>query len=57
MPRRAGPDQFAPLYAASGRRLVSLRLRPRLMTSPSKTLDTFPNPKPERDYEIHFDCT
>ncbi|MEL6183519.1 MAG: preQ(1) synthase [Myxococcota bacterium] len=26
------------------------------MTSPSKTLDTFPNPKPERDYEIHFDC-
>ena len=26
------------------------------MAEPSKTLDTFPNPKPERDYEIRFDC-
>jgi len=25
-------------------------------TRPTKTLETFPNPKPERDYEIHFDC-
>jgi 7-cyano-7-deazaguanine reductase len=25
-------------------------------TRPTKTLDTFPNPKPERDYEIAFDC-
>jgi len=25
-------------------------------TSPSKTLDTFDNPKPERDYTIEFDC-
>jgi len=24
------------------------------MSSP--TLDTFPNPRPERDYEIHIDC-
>ena len=23
---------------------------------PRKTLDTFPNPKPERDYEIRFEC-
>ena len=23
---------------------------------PSKTLDTFPNPAPDRDYEIAFDC-
>lgn len=22
----------------------------------SKNLETFPNPKPERDYEIHFEC-
>ncbi len=22
----------------------------------SKTLDTFPNPNPDRDYEIEFDC-
>lgn len=26
------------------------------MTRPSKNLETFPNPKPERDYEIGFTC-
>ena len=27
------------------------------MTAPSRAaLETFPNPKPERDYEIRFDC-
>lgn len=25
-------------------------------TEPSKGLETFPNPKPERDYEVSFDC-
>ncbi len=25
-------------------------------TTPSKRLETFPNPRPERDYEISFDC-
>jgi len=25
-------------------------------TRPQKTLETFPNPKPDRDYEIRFDC-
>lgn len=25
-------------------------------TRPSKQLETFPNPNPERDYEISFDC-
>ena len=25
-------------------------------TQPSKELQTFPNPNPERDYEIRFDC-
>jgi 7-cyano-7-deazaguanine reductase len=25
-------------------------------TKPSKTLETFPNPKPERDYVIRFEC-
>jgi 7-cyano-7-deazaguanine reductase len=25
-------------------------------TKPSKTLETFPNPSPGRDYTIHFDC-
>ncbi len=27
-----------------------------MSTAPSKTLDTFPNPKPARDYEIEFEC-
>ncbi|MEQ8766658.1 MAG: preQ(1) synthase [Planctomycetota bacterium] len=25
-------------------------------SQPSKQLETFPNPKPERDYEIRFEC-
>jgi 7-cyano-7-deazaguanine reductase len=25
-------------------------------THPSKKLETFPNPQPDRDYEIRFDC-
>ncbi|MCA9666864.1 MAG: NADPH-dependent 7-cyano-7-deazaguanine reductase QueF [Myxococcales bacterium] len=25
-------------------------------STPSKTLETFDNPKPERDYEIRFEC-
>jgi len=25
-------------------------------SSPSKELETFPNPNPERDYEIRFEC-
>ena len=27
-----------------------------MSTKPTKTLETFPNPRPERDYEIAFDC-
>ncbi len=27
-----------------------------MSTTPSKKLETFPNPKPERDYEISFEC-
>ena len=27
-----------------------------MSTRPSKTLETFPNPNPERDYVIRFDC-
>ncbi len=27
-----------------------------MSTKPSKTLETFPNPKPDRDYEITFEC-
>src|SRR5260370_16729280 len=32
-----------------------LDLRPRVVTQPQKTLETFPNPNPERDYEIRFE--
>jgi 7-cyano-7-deazaguanine reductase len=28
----------------------------RVAGSPSKVLETFPNPNPERDYEIRFEC-
>lgn len=27
-----------------------------MSTKPSKSLETFPNPNPERDYEITFEC-
>ena len=27
-----------------------------MATKPSKNLETFPNPRPERDYLIQFDC-
>ena len=27
-----------------------------MSTRPSKSLETFPNPNPERDYEIEFEC-
>jgi len=27
-----------------------------MSTRPSKELETFPNPQPERDYEIRFEC-
>lgn len=27
-----------------------------MATAPSKQLDTFPNPRPERDYEISMEC-
>jgi 7-cyano-7-deazaguanine reductase len=27
-----------------------------MSSEPSRSLDTFPNPKPDRDYEIAFEC-
>src|SRR6185295_19216502 len=27
-----------------------------MTTRPARTLDTFPNPRAGRDYQIHFDC-
>jgi 7-cyano-7-deazaguanine reductase len=37
-------------------RRVKADLRPRLVTSPSRELAAFPNPNPQRDYEIRFEC-
>jgi len=31
-------------------------LSPRTVTAPGKSLATFPNPSPGRDYEIRFEC-
>lgn len=35
---------------------LGLRYDLAVPTSPSKSLDTFPNPNTERDYEIRFEC-
>ena len=31
-------------------------LRRRVVTQPATAVETFPNPNPERDYEIRFEC-
>ena len=35
---------------------IPVDLAQRRSTRPSKTLETFPNPSPGRDYEIRFEC-
>src|SRR5712672_2452217 len=37
-------------------RRVKADLTPRQVTEAQKSLATFPNPSPRRDYEIRFDC-
>jgi 7-cyano-7-deazaguanine reductase len=37
-------------------RRVKADLSPRKATAPAKSLETFPNPSPGRDYEIRFEC-
>ena len=37
-------------------RRIKADLSSRTVTAPGKTLATFPNPKPGRDYEIRFEC-
>jgi 7-cyano-7-deazaguanine reductase len=34
----------------------SSTVEPRVSTEPTEKLETFPNPSPQRDYEIVFDC-
>src|SRR5262249_39237425 len=38
------------------RPMAKTDLRPRKVTAPQKTIDTFDNPNPKRDYEIRFEC-
>ena len=33
-----------------------MQTKKRTSTRPAKKVDTFPNPRPGRDYEIRFDC-
>ena len=33
-----------------------MALKKRVSTTPAKKLDTFPNPNPDRDYVIRFEC-
>ena len=37
-------------------RRVKADLVPRKVTQPRKSLETFPNPRPGRDFEIRFEC-
>src|SRR5262249_37928004 len=47
----------SPSFWWAGRYRLSAMLGPAAMsTRPSKTLETFPNPAPARDYVIKFDC-
>jgi 7-cyano-7-deazaguanine reductase len=36
--------------------VIDAEREPPVPTTPSKTLETFPNPNPRRDYEISFEC-
>ncbi len=45
------------MYTAPARPLeVGAGAATKMPTRPRKTLETFPNPSPRRDYEIRFDC-
>jgi 7-cyano-7-deazaguanine reductase len=37
-------------------RAMPSQRQPKIVTQPSKELQVFPNPNPERDYEITFEC-
>jgi len=56
---RVGGDGVKPAETRAeirGRARASLLWYAPMSTRPTKTLETFPNPKPERDYLIRFDC-
>lgn len=49
------PDRAHPDGPGSDGRRFGLDTRP-MTTRPSTKLDTFPNPRPGREYGIHFEC-
>lgn len=52
--RRRKPARRSLLKPRKGRGPSALS--PRVSTAPTGELETFPNPTPERDYEIVFEC-
>jgi 7-cyano-7-deazaguanine reductase len=48
--------RFPVRRAARMARRMKADLAPRKVTEPGKSLATFPNPSPARDYEIRFEC-
>src|SRR5205085_12494516 len=59
-PRRRTPvwrrHSFPVTRATTMARRIKADLSPRRPTTPHKSLATFPNPSPGRDYEIRFEC-
>jgi 7-cyano-7-deazaguanine reductase len=54
---RAGADSSAGVRSADPRSVFcSSKLSNDMTTRPSKSLESFPNPAPARDYEIRFEC-
>ena len=53
-PQKHGPKSARPRLATLP--VLAAILPAAMSTRPSKTLETFPNPKPEREYQIRFDC-
>jgi 7-cyano-7-deazaguanine reductase len=55
-PGRRGKDGAVARRKESRGSAAPVDLAQRRATRPSKTLETFPNPSPGRDYEIRFEC-
>jgi len=55
-PTHACTVQLQLHISAGPRRSTKNPLAPDMPSTPAKTLDTFPNPAPERDYHIHIEA-
>ena len=49
------PKKSSGARPISGAQNTPARPAPKRATAPAKTLETFPNPNPERDYQIHIE--